>query len=370
MKSDMEVSLAPRCDSLPGPRARLWGLLVALAFLAACGGETGEVGAAGLGYAETVRIGSLDGPDALPGMPMDLLPAGAGELLLLTASQGGGSRPFVFDDAGRFSRRLGGSGQGPGEFTAAMVGRSLPGDSLLIHDLRQARATVFTPDHQVARIIQFGGQVTKLLPISWPDTVLAVMWPQGRPGQWYRLVSFRGSEAETLREFGSPFPTDFQTMVGMRRFASFTETGTVWTIDNRTYELRRWTSWGDSSGVVRPESEWFTAPGQGFGPDSIPFANVVAVQHLGGDTVAVGLSVAREGWRDAWAGVDMSGPEVRPPEASDLWEGVVEFRRDTDGTLIGSQRLEGIIFAILPDSRVATYRTEGPGYPRVSIYAR
>lgn len=351
-------------------RSRATGALAALALISACESHVPETAVDGLGYVEAVRMGSLDGPDAFPATPMGLVATEAEELVVLTSSQGAEARPFVFDAEGGFSRRLGGSGQGPGEFSAAMVGRALPGDSLLIHDLRQSRATVFTPEGNVARMIQVGGQVTQLIPLSWPDTVMAVMWPFGRPGQWYALMSFAGSEAQSLREFGSPFPTDYETMVNMRRFSAVSEEGTVWTIDNRAYELREWTSSGDSAGVVRPDSDWFARPGQGFGPDSIPFTHIVAVQHLGGDTVAVGLSVAKEGWEEAWIGVDMSGPEVRPPDASELWEGVIELRRGSDGTLLGSQRLEGVIVAILPDSRVATYRVEAPGYPIMSVFSR
>ncbi|MBT8462675.1 MAG: hypothetical protein KJO44_09170 [Gemmatimonadetes bacterium] len=349
---------------------RVLAVVATLGLMASCTPDEQSGAVRELGYLEVLRLGSLDGLEALPEMPMDLLAMDSGEIIVLTASQGPESPPFVFDPEGAFSRRIGGSGQGPGEFTAAMVGTALPGDSLMIHDLRQSRSTVFTPEGEVGRIIQFGGQVTELIPLAWPDTVLAVMWPQGRPGQWYQLVDLGGAEAENLREFGSPFPTDFQAMVRMRRFASAGDEGQVWTVDNLTYELHRWTAAGDSVSVLRPESDWFATPNQGFGPDSVPATHIVDVQHLGGDTVAVGLSVARQGWQNAWSGVDLSSNEVRPPDASELYEGVIEFRRAGDGSLIGSQRLPGIIFAILPDSRIATYRSEGPGYPVVQVFER
>lgn len=62
--------------------------------------------------------------------------------------------------------------------------------------------------------------------------------------------------------------------------------------------MRRWSSAGDSLRVLRPSSEWLDVPGQGFGPDSVPRTLTVAIQPLQGDTVAVGLWVARQGWEE------------------------------------------------------------------------
>ncbi len=354
----------------PSTLAKLLAVVAPWVFVTSCAVEEPPGVAEGLGYVESVGFGSLDGQDALPEAPMDLLVTDSGDFIVLTASRGADSRPFVFDAQGSFSGRIGGAGEGPGEFAFAMVGTPLPGDSLLIHDMMQSRATVFTPEGQVGRIIQFGGQVTELIPIAWPDTVIAVVWPSGQPGRWYRVFGLGGTSAETIGEFGPAFPTDFQAMVGARRFASPGTSGRLWTIDNLSYELRGWTTHGDSVSVVRPESNWFGIPNQGFGPDSVPETHIVEVQHVGGDTVAIGLSVAREVWQEAWSGIDLTGSEVIPPAAAQLYEGVIEFRDATDGRLLGSQRFPGIVFAILPDSRIATYRLVEPGYPRITVYER
>jgi hypothetical protein len=57
----------------------------------------------------------------------------------------------IFDTNGRFVRKVGRVGQGPGEFSALQDVRALEGDSLIAWDANSSRLTAFTPTGEAAR---------------------------------------------------------------------------------------------------------------------------------------------------------------------------------------------------------------------------
>lgn len=345
------------------------GLMIGLGLLAVACVRAEDPTASGLGFRETLRLGALEGDAAIPAMPMAVVFDMAENVTLFTSLAG--PTPLQFDAAGEPLGELGRFGRGPGEFLSSMVGEGLPGDSLLVYDLRGARASVIGPDDVFRRSVSTrGGQITQLRVVAWPDTVLVVAWPLGRPGSSFELVSMVGTEAAHLVSFGEPWPTDPNAVSGYRRYAAHPRDGTLWTADGQQYRLVEWSLAGDSIAALKPRSAWFEASGMGSGPDSIPPTQVRAVERLRGDTLAVGLVVARDGWEDAWEGIDVDSGEFRAPSGTALWDTVVEFRSATSGELLGSQRLPGVVFQIFPDGRVATHDLEDPGYPIVRIFSR
>ena len=84
------------------------------------------------------------------------------------ADQGSGEIR-IFDRAGRFVRKVGRKGRGPGEFQRLAYLIALPGDSLLAWDALGGRFTVFSPSGAVART--FAAQVP---PGTSPATVVPV----------------------------------------------------------------------------------------------------------------------------------------------------------------------------------------------------
>ena len=349
-----------------GLMRRSWILLL-LSILAGCAPADDDVEGRDLEYRLELQLGSTSGGGELPGRPTDLVHRPDGSWIVFA----GFGMPQRFDSTGQYLGEIGRSGEGPGEYAAAMVGTGLPGDSLLILDVRLARASVLGPDLEFARAVSWPGQVGRVEPVAWPDTVLAVLWPRGLPGASHRVGSFAGPAFTEYAMFGDPWPErDFDRTIRFRRFASRPQEGELWTAAGDAYRLRRWSLTGDSLGSLGIRSRLFDREGMGFGPDSIPQTAIVAIQELTGDSLLIGLSVAHEAWHEAWEGVKSSGPEMRGPPETDLWEGVVEIRDGESGTLIGSQRLDGVIVEIFPDGRVATYDEVGAGFPVVRIYSR
>lgn len=95
----------------------------------------------------------------------------------LAVANSGTFEVLVFRPDGALVRRIGGPGEGPGEFGSVGSVISLPGDSLAVFDPRRRRLTVFGPEGEPAREFSVGDLVpamgfTQLLPLSSKGYVL------------------------------------------------------------------------------------------------------------------------------------------------------------------------------------------------------
>ncbi len=114
-------------------------------------------------------IGLIDGADpySLYGVrDIDRLADGS-----WVVTNGGTEEIRVFDAEGEFSRTIGRSGEGPGEFVSLSQTWVLGGDSVAAWDSRQRRMTVFGPSGDVSRTFGFttieGGLINPIGPL--PD---------------------------------------------------------------------------------------------------------------------------------------------------------------------------------------------------------
>ena len=98
-----------------------------------------------------VAIGELDGPPEY-----QLYQVRAATRLsdgTLALFDGGSAEVRYYDAQGRFVRKAGGKGGGPGEYQYVSWMKRLPGDSLMLNDTQAQRITVLAPDGSVARSI-------------------------------------------------------------------------------------------------------------------------------------------------------------------------------------------------------------------------
>jgi len=151
-------------------------LLIALPLVAfACGGADAAVetaivrDSAGIALVESsAPAWSPEDALAVPTEPLVAIgaeDAGAeyqfGRIAAATRLSDGGIAVFdgmanelrVFDAQGRFVRRTGGRGGGPGEYQLVTWMHRLAGDSLMLHDRMAQRITVLAPDGAVARTL-------------------------------------------------------------------------------------------------------------------------------------------------------------------------------------------------------------------------
>ena len=106
---------------------------------------SGSVWGAPIFAVEEMAIGSLDGPDEFTfGLISEMVPDASGGLYLFD-----GNAPALryYDADGRFVRKLGGEGAGPGEYQDAALGLGIRRDGrVVMRDPRNVRLNVYNPD--------------------------------------------------------------------------------------------------------------------------------------------------------------------------------------------------------------------------------
>lgn len=150
-------------------RPHRWAPLVVLPFLAACGGPSTAPAisvrdSAGISIVEHSAGAIAAAPAWTLGEPSVTIGGGEGEdqtfsfvatahrlpdgRLVLADNENEGTRFLVYAADGRFERRLGRAGDGPGEFRNARI-MGIRGDTLVIYDFMTARVTRMSADGTV-----------------------------------------------------------------------------------------------------------------------------------------------------------------------------------------------------------------------------
>lgn len=111
-----------------------------------------------------VSIGEMDGPPEY-----QLYQVRAATRLLdggIVVFDGGSQEVRYYDSTGKYIRRSGGKGGGPGEYQFVSWLLRLPGDSLMLSDMQAQRITVLAPDGTVARTVNLAAAVPSASPAS------------------------------------------------------------------------------------------------------------------------------------------------------------------------------------------------------------
>jgi hypothetical protein len=221
-----------------------------------------------------LEIGVLDGPASLilDGVRTPRLRSDGGVVL----ANGGTGEVRSYAGDGTLAWRSGGFGEGPGEFRSVSWLDVLPGDSVIVWDVRARRVTVLAPDGALAR--SYGAEPPQNAPMAAPTGVLdgdrllisggvsfssnaagttdEAVWPESphfvgdrRGGLGRRLVTVRTTEMRLQRTPGSvsigdlPFARrGFVTAAGDRVVtgASPEATLTWFDLDGRPMQVARW----------------------------------------------------------------------------------------------------------------------------------
>lgn len=101
-----------------------------------------------------------------------------------------GQRVQAYDSAGTYLRTLGRPGSGPGELSQATSAVIVTGDTVLVPDVMQQRATRFTREGAIAP--SFPLRMTDGIPMRWGRT------PDGRLVQQTRIMPFPNQPADAV----------------------------------------------------------------------------------------------------------------------------------------------------------------------------
>jgi hypothetical protein len=318
---------------------------------------------------DSVRsLGDPDGPGMFDHRPTQALLSARGAIYVGLAPPSG--LAYVFDSTGRFVKRVGTKGRGPGEYTDASAMIAGPRDSITIIDLFNNRTSVLSPTGQFARA--FPLPIRSVLAVSLANGNTAMSGTSralGQVGEPFHLID---AEGRVLRSFGAeaPVPARLGTSIGKRLTAS--RDNSFWAAATSSYSIERWSDRGERLQSFTRTVNWFAnvdTPSSG-SRGTMPTPKIVAMREDADGYLWLLIQVASTNWRRALGppkqekGVGVTYPDLREDLAYDTVVEVIDPRR---GTVLTSRRLPGSISCFIADNLVGRYVEDSDGVPRLVI---
>lgn len=298
-----------------------------------------------------------------------------------------GELPQLFEPDGTFIETVGRAGQGPGEYRWPSLVEAV-GDSVVIFESDGA-ATVLGPDLSVVRTFRMPIRPTAIVPLRWPEAVVAAAVDRGRgaTGQPLHLLDLSGPIGDVTRSFGRDDATDTPaSSARLRRIltaASAPAGGApgVWSASLHDYDLGVWNEDGSSTFSTTVASAWAEDGDRvlGGGPEVPPAVSIRAIHEAEDGRLWVVGWVPAEDWRDVWqealarAGLDElpdgEVPATALPQPYRRYDSVLEVIDVEAGRIVQRRRLDrGLdVVAVLEDGRILIGRETEAGIPWVQI---
>jgi hypothetical protein len=317
-------------------------------------------------------LGADDGVGSLNGKPMSVNVDAKGRYWVFQELE----PPTVFSATGMVVRAVGRKGSGPGEFRSANNGIAI-GDSMLVFDWQERRATMVGPDLKAARTIRMGSGLGAILAVSWPTVLVATghVPESNPPNSTLHRISLEGAEVRLLGSFGPRGTGGPMGIADVSQHLGWAREG-VWSAYWNKPQFMIW----DRSGVLRGSFSrrfaWYTGEGKA----SLGWATAPPTPTTGPIREDVEgllwlfIHKPAPTWRDAWSARPITvgaGSEYRMRDISydKLYRTYVEVIDPRTARVVTSHSLEGYVMEALPDRRVVLYRVDENGFPRVQIVA-
>lgn len=317
-----------------------------------------------------MSLGTADGPGSIDGLGTVTVD-GRGRYWVFSYE----AIPKVFAADGRFLQSIGAIGKGPGEFAAAKGGFRTPGDSVVILDADNQRATIVGPDLRAARAVRLDADLqADAVIVKWPDRVIASGMTFTRDAMLspLHLYSFDRPVAVALRHFGRDETAAQGFPAVTKRSLAPAKAGAVWSADYARYRVTLWNAAGERSRVLDRKPSWFPPSSDMFlgTPTTPPKATIAAIREDPQTGLLWVFVLTPAGsWRDAWpAG---TGRDVRAGSIAweKLYDTTVEVLDVSARRVVARGSISGPIVAALPDGRAAIYVVTADDTPRFDIVA-
>lgn len=253
----------------------------------------------------------------------------------------------VFGADGSFARAVGRRGQGPGEFQVVQFVTALPGDSIEVFDLGQARFTVFTGSWDVARVQRVRQAGPEML--RFPDGSRVFAGRINLPEQIGLPLHHLSADGEHVASFGAePIIGEVSNRDLFYRQLAMAGSDRLWAAPLVRYRLEQWTLEGNSVDVLERAPEWFP-PQQEFeatpSGGQPPTPGLFGLHQDSSGYLWTSVAVPDADWSSGLGtGRDPWGRTVKvPTDMSALFDTVVEVIDPLTARVLGRTRLDGHI---------------------------
>lgn len=326
-----------------------------------------------IGVRNLVMLGTDDGVGSLNGKPMSVNVDSRGRYWVFQELE----PPTVFSATGGVLQSVGRKGRGPGEFQAADHG-IVVGDSMLVFDWLESRATMIGPDLKTGRTIRTGRGLGDVLALTWPTLLVSTGYREGSnpPGSSMHRFSSAGSEMQLLGSFGptgtggSMGNVDVQQIIGRARDG-------IWSAYWNRPQFTRWDRNGVAQLTLTRRFDWYTPEMKASmgTPTTPPKPRTGAIHEDTEGLVWLFIHTPAPTWKEGWDAPPIRYPgggteyPMRKMGYDKLFRTYVEVIDPVQARVVSSTTINGYVFETLPDRRAALYRVDDNGIPRVQIVA-
>jgi hypothetical protein len=319
-----------------------------------------------------VILGTDDGVGSLNGKPMSVNVDSKGRYWVFQELE----PPTTFNANGSVDRLVGRKGSGPGEFRSANNG-IVVGDSMLVFDWMESRATMLGPDLKTVRVIRHHHSLNDPQVIEWPRLLIGrAYFENSNPSNsTLHRVSLAGSDMQLLGSFGPRGTGGPMGQVEVGQHIAHSRNG-IW---SAYWNRPLFTQW-DRNGVLRTSFsrryDWYTGETKaGIGtPTEPPTARTGLIYEDAEGLVWYFIHRPAPTWKTGWAGARPTryaggGTEYRSRDISydKLFDTYVEVIDPVRARVLTSHMISGYVFQALPGGHAALYKVDQNGIPRVQI---
>jgi hypothetical protein len=265
----------------------------------------------------------------------------------------------VFDLAGRFVRKVGRLGSGPGEFRLIWNMVVSPGDMLHVIDRENLRRTLLTPELEVAKTDRLPGNPYQrgYIPLRNGEWVLNALAPDSR-GE-LRLMHRLSEEGKIILSFGPSIgnQTPHNAYSGaFSRVLALAQGNEIFAAGSR-FRVERWAEDGSLKTVWELSGrDWIEdTPAPGFFPGYNPRIEDIRVDEEG--RLWVLMRVGDPEWEDAIEVRRLGLGQAPAAEITDhhgLWDSVVEVWDLNQARVIARKRFPQYFIRFLESGELAS----------------
>jgi len=182
-----------------------------------------------------------------------------GQLRRFAVFQHGGSQILLFDSTGRFVRRIGRAGQGPGEI-AGLIDAQFQGRHVVAADHGNSKLLIMDPGGTTIAESRLPVRAGAFRVVSDSTVVLGTMDMDGATARTLHLV--RSATAQRLKSFGEVHPawSAGARVAGDVLVGSSASANAVWVGHPGSFHIEEWDSDGRLVRTIRGDFAWSRAP--------------------------------------------------------------------------------------------------------------